>query len=440
MPWVNSCGRWWTSPFTTPTAARASGTCFAGAYVMWWCAAIRAPFPPNSWVRTTITIRYSASSSRAGSVACGRRRTSSWNSCTATIRPLAEHHPASSAAWEERVPSRPSVDSRTPVAEMEPGPPSDTKKRRQWRPFSVQPRSLLQWTQVDLHATVLRTAFLGVVAGHRLARANPAAADASTGNALAGQVGRHAGGALLGQTHVQFQRTGAVGVADDIDTVLVELLEHLDQRVQGRVEAAGNVRRAAGEGDIAGHDQLQVVTVAYYLHAAAGQLLAQALLLAVNIVTVAGAGRATNGSTDQRALGTVILAGGGRTDQRAGHGSAAAIDASLASLTLTGIGVIGTACQQGNTGGSGNQCFDFHGFFLNLRRLRGYALGDERNSFDLRRWAFIPTLQLCSNHPRIKGFSRISSPICVSGPCPVTTTASSSRVYRRWRMDVSICA
>lgn len=45
-----------------------------------------------------------------------------------------------------------------------------------------------------------------------------------------------------------------------------------------------------------------------------------------------------------------------------------------------------------------------------------------------------------THHARTKGFSRISSPSNVSGPCPVTTVAPSSSVYRRCLIDRTIVA
>src|SRR5690606_3194977 len=295
-----------------------------------------------------------------------------------------------------------------------------------------------QRTQVDLHAAVLRATFGSVVAGDRLAGANATAADARTGYAPVGQVGSHAGSTVLGRAHVQFQRTCAVGVTDDVDAVLVELLEHLDQGIQGRIETAGNIRRAAGKGDVARHDQLQVVTITHHLHTGTGQLLTQTLLLAVHIVAVPATRGATDRSTDQGSLGAVLLAGGSGSDYRAGHGAGPTVDAGLACLTLAGIGVVGTASQQRHTGGSGNQCFDVHTLFLGSQLIVTAAPGRRnalRRGLDRTSRYFLPLLQLWLIHPRIKGFSRISSPMRVSGPCPVTTTASSSRVYSRWRIE-----
>jgi hypothetical protein len=51
-------------------------------------------------------------------------------------------------------------------------------------------------------------------------------------DALRGQVGGHALRATLGQVHVVRTAAGAVGVADDLDAVLVELLERVGQVVQ----------------------------------------------------------------------------------------------------------------------------------------------------------------------------------------------------------------
>src|SRR5690606_24969862 len=270
--------------------------------------------------------------SRPGSMACGKRRTPCLRSCTG-ITPLP-----------------PDNDTLAGSAPKKTG--------RQGVPFFIQPASCLQRPQVDFHATVLRLAGSGVVAGDRLARANATAADTRTGYALASEVGSNAGGAFLGQAHVQLQGAGAIGMANNVDPVLVELLEHLDQRVQRREEAAGDIRRAAGEGDVARHDQLQVIAVAHHLHAGAAQLLTQTLLLTVSVVAVTRTRGAPYHGTDQRALTPVLLARGSRPDQRTRCSATAAVDARLAGFTLTGIGIVGTTCQQRNTGRGGNKCFD----------------------------------------------------------------------------------
>src|SRR5690606_12885982 len=136
--------------------------------------------------------------------------------------------------------------------------------------------------------------------------------------------------------------------------------------------------------------------------------------LAVHLVAVPTTRGAANSSTDQGALGTVLLAGGGGSDYRAGHGAGPTVDAGLACLTLTGIGVVGTASQQRHAGGSGNQCFDLHTLFLDSQIIVTAAPGRRdalRQGLDRTNRYFIPLLQLCLIHPRIKGFSRISSPI-----------------------------
>ena len=91
-------------------------------------------------------------------------------------------------------------------------------------------------------------------------------------------------------------------MADDVDAVLVELLEDLHQRVQRRVEAAGDVRRVAGESDVARHDQSQVVAIALNLNTGALQRLAQLGFLGVDVIAIATARRTTDRGADQRAL------------------------------------------------------------------------------------------------------------------------------------------
>ncbi|MNQ38090.1 hypothetical protein D3C85_516530 [compost metagenome] len=154
--------------------------------------------------------------------------------------------------------------------------------------------------------------------------------------------------AAIRQVLVQLQRTGAVGVADDVDAVLVELLEHRDQGIEGRVEAAGNIRRVAGEGDVARHDQLQVIAIALHLHARALQGLAQLGFLGVDVVAIAAACGTAHCGADQCAFGPVFAARSGRPDHGTGHGTDTAIDSGFTGFTLAGVGIGGTAGQEGN--------------------------------------------------------------------------------------------
>jgi hypothetical protein len=113
---------------------------------------------------------------------------------------------------------------------------------------------LLAWDRAKVHfyATVLGTAIDVSVTGDRIIRAGAACAQVGGTDALGGQVVGHALRTALGKVHVQLTAAGAVGVADDLDGVLVELLEGVGQVVQRLVEAAGDRVGVGGEGDIAG--------------------------------------------------------------------------------------------------------------------------------------------------------------------------------------------
>src|SRR5690606_23580514 len=162
------------------------------------------------------------------------------------------------------------------------------------------------------------------------------------------------------------------------------------------------------------HDQLQVVTVTHYLHTGTGQLLTQTLLLAVHIVAVPATRGATDRSTDQGSLGAVLLAGGSGSDYRAGHGAGPTVDAGLACLTLAGTGVVGTASQPRRTGRRRNPCCDVHTIFLDSQIIVSVAPGRRnalRQGMHRTNRYFVPLLHLRLIRPRIKGFSRISSPM-----------------------------
>ncbi len=139
-------------------------------------------------------------------------------------------------------------------------------------------------------------------------------------------------------------------MADDVDTVLVELLEHRDQGIQGRIEAAGNIRRVAGESDVARHDQLQIIAIALHLHPSTLQGLAQLGFLGIDVVAVATTGGTAHCRTDQGAFTAVFLARGGGADHRTRHRTDPAVNARLAGFTLTGVRIAGTACQHSQAG------------------------------------------------------------------------------------------
>src|SRR5690606_32435254 len=147
------------------------------------------------------------------------------------------------------------------------------------------------------------------------------------------------------QVLVELQRTSAIGMADDIDAVLVELLEYQHQRVQGRVKATGNICRAAGKGDVARHDQGQVVALALNLDTSALQRLAQLGFLGIDVITVATSSGTTNCRADQRTLGTILLARRRCTDHGATDRAYATVDTGLARFALACIGVGRTAGQ-----------------------------------------------------------------------------------------------
>src|SRR3990167_4970209 len=242
---------------------------------------------------------------------------------------------------------------------------SGTKKPRT-RPSARLFYSLqLQWTQVDFYPAVLcATGFIGI-AGYRLIRAGAIRGQPRSRNAIGAQVRCDALRTAVGEVLVQLQRAGAVGMADDVHTVLIELLEHRNQRIEGWIKAAGNIRRVAGEGDIARHDQLQIIAIALHLHASALQGLAQLGFLGVDVIAVATTGRTTDCSADQGTFAAILLARCGRTNHRTSHCANTTIDARFACLALTGIGVGGTAGEYAKTEGNNSQISpQLHAYFL----------------------------------------------------------------------------
>ncbi|MCY1418007.1 hypothetical protein D9M71_335530 [compost metagenome] len=232
---------------------------------------------------------------------------------------------------------------------------------------------------------------------------------------------------------------GAVGVADDLDAVLVELLEGVRQVVQRAVEGRRDVRRVGGEGDVARHDQLDVVALALDLHAGALHLPTQFGFLLVGVVAVARGGGAHRGGADQRTLATVVMVDGG-TGDGAGQCAQRAVLGGLAHATLgrsLGVGVVGIL--RGATGHEGKcgdgrdhgqtTCGKHEGKLLGGRirpggrfclepatGLRHDAAAAPESAIGSSKREKIPCPDAICHQALTKGFSRISSPRQVSGP------------------------
>ncbi|MCY1173781.1 hypothetical protein D9M73_139560 [compost metagenome] len=179
--------------------------------------------------------------------------------------------------------------------------------------------------------------------------------------------------ATLGQVHVVLAAAGAVGIADDLDLVLVELFERARQVVQRLIETWGNVRRIGSERDVARHDQLDLVALALHFNTGVGHAGAQFFLLLVGVVAVTGGGSTDYCRTDKRTLATVIVVDRS-TGQRTGQSAEATVFRGLAhalgaairlTLRLTVIRVgRGTAGQYGH--GSSDNHQTTHGEHVKL--------------------------------------------------------------------------
>ncbi|MNE09560.1 hypothetical protein D3C80_1022430 [compost metagenome] len=154
---------------------------------------------------------------------------------------------------------------------------------------------------------------------------------------------------------------GAVGVADDFNGVLVELLQRAGQVVQWRVEVWRDIRRIGGEGDIARHDQLDLVAFTLHFHAGVGHARPQCGFLLVGVVAVACRRGTGDSSADQRALATVVVVdrstghGTGQGSQAAVLGGFAHPGGALLRLALFVVRGLCTTGQQGNGGSNNNQ-------------------------------------------------------------------------------------
>ncbi|MCY1445783.1 hypothetical protein D9M71_623120 [compost metagenome] len=155
---------------------------------------------------------------------------------------------------------------------------------------------------------------------------------------------------------------GAVGVADDFNGVLVELLQRAGQVVQWRVEVWRDIRRIGGEGDIARHDQLDLVAFTLHFHAGVGHARPQCGFLLVGVVAVTGSSGTDGGGTDQCAFATVVVIDGrtgngtGQRTQTAVLGGFAHPGGALLRLALAVVRTLARATgHQGGNGSDDNQ-------------------------------------------------------------------------------------
>src|SRR5690606_37478524 len=102
-------------------------------------------------------------------------------------------------------------------------------------------------------------------------------------------------------------------------------------------------RRVGGEGDVARHDQLDVVTLALHFHAGALHAATQLGLLLVGVIAVTGSGCTGDRRANQRTLAAILLARSRRANGSAGKRTQTAIDGSFVNVTrlLIFIGIIG---------------------------------------------------------------------------------------------------
>ena len=118
--------------------------------------------------------------------------------------------------------------------------------------------------------------------------------------------------------------------------------QHQAHRVQHRVEVGTQLVGVGVEGDIAGHDQADVVALTHHAHARALQLFAQLLFLHVHVGAHARA-------DDTAAQGGVAgLLGRVHGAHQAADGCRAqSVGGGLAGLLLAGVGVGGAGDQHG---------------------------------------------------------------------------------------------
>lgn len=106
-----------------------------------------------------------------------------------------------------------------------------------------------QRPQRHFDTTVLCPSLGRCVARHRLIRPHATGAQATWINALRQEVVGYTLCPALRQVHVVSVRPRAVGMTDDLDTVLVVLAKRVGQVVQRQIEAAGYLCGVGSESD-----------------------------------------------------------------------------------------------------------------------------------------------------------------------------------------------
>ena len=96
-------------------------------------------------------------------------------------------------------------------------------------------------------------------------------------DASANQITGHAVGARFGQLLVVFKTTRGIGVPGNIDAGVIEFVQHDSDRIKCRNKHLTDGCGIGGKSDIAGHDQVQIITLTLHSDAGAFQALTQNL-------------------------------------------------------------------------------------------------------------------------------------------------------------------
>src|SRR5690554_6609495 len=220
---------------------------------------------------------------------------------------------------------------------------------------------LLCRNQRQFHTAVLLTTSGRGVAGNWLTGAITGGPGAGRVDALIQQEVPNGTGATLRQQLVVAIGTGAVGMTVDLDHGFVEFLQHQRHGFQHAGERRANGALAGIEGDVAWHDQLDLITVSDNPDTSTLKALPELGFLAIHVVANTTTHSRTAGGTDQGAFTTVTAAGCGSTYRSTADGTDNTALGSAGGLLLARVRVVGhTARKAEGSYGKGNQGF-FHG-------------------------------------------------------------------------------
>src|SRR5690606_24667131 len=189
------------------------------------------------------------------------------------------------------------------------------------------------------NATVSLATSFGIISRDRITRTITVRLDTACSNFALRQIIAHAVCTLLTQCLVQLSTAGGVGMATDFDGSFVKFSQHQCHGIQHVIEVRTDNCATSSEGNIARHNQINLIAFTTYLNPGTLQTLTQRSFLAIHVITYTTTDGTTGHSTGKRTLFTVALAGRRCANYRTGYGTNSCPFSCVAGFLLPRVGI-----------------------------------------------------------------------------------------------------